>query len=165
MRPAVAALARDCYAQCVANQTTRHMQVALPLSTGAASSSCPSASPVITGASMVRATVIDRPSVHSATLRKFRSPSITLYFETAAHREVRDLRVFGSGSARLCVTTLADFNAEKGRWDTEVSNVYIDIDSPRDAKRLAIEMLQLIEASSLKRYEGSTAVVENFYLQ
>lgn len=156
-------MAGDCYAQSIVNHATSQMQVALPLSTGHAVASQPSAGPAISGAPLVRASVIDRPSIHSATLRKLRSPSITLYFETSAHREVRELRIFGSGSARLCVTNLADFDAEKSRWDTVVSTVYTDIDSPRDAKRLAIEMLQLVDASSLKRYEGSTAVIEDYY--
>jgi len=112
---------------------------------------------------LVSATIVDRPSFHSSALRKLRSPEITLYFDSETTREVRQLKVFSAGHGRLSVATLADYDPVRNRWTTDLGTRYFDLEDPRQAKRLALEMLKRVDTSGLTRYQGSTSVLESYY--
>ena len=109
------------------------------------------------------ATVVNRASIAQRGMRKYNTPSITIYRDSESRRVVEELRMFSDGGAALDTRQMFDFDPKRNRWQTEGETLRTRLDDTRSANLKAKQMLAEIEASDLVPYTGNTHVIETFY--
>ena len=109
------------------------------------------------------AEVSDRHALEFKPSLKHSQFYVSITRSDSEESEVTKLRIFANGNAMLATVLLFDPDLETNRWKSERFIRIERFESFIEAKKLAKQMLQEIDASELTLHEGRSSTLEMYW--